>query len=83
MLAFDKLKSELLRCEASLRKALDGEKSLRLLCDKRGDELVYLRYKANRILNYESHLERQLQIKTEDLECQGARLARPSVSVTS
>ncbi|XP_070008100.1 protein CROWDED NUCLEI 4-like [Nicotiana sylvestris] len=33
--AFDKLKSELLRCEARLRKALDVEKSLRLLCDKR------------------------------------------------
>nr|XP_009794299.1 PREDICTED: uncharacterized protein LOC104241072 isoform X2 [Nicotiana sylvestris] len=66
--AFDKLKSELLRREARLRKALDGEKSLRLLCDKRREELVYLRYEANRSLNNESHLEKQLQSKTEDLE---------------
>ncbi|XP_070012998.1 uncharacterized protein [Nicotiana sylvestris] len=33
--AFDKLKSELLHREARLQKALDGEKSLRLHCDKR------------------------------------------------
>ncbi|XP_070007807.1 uncharacterized protein [Nicotiana sylvestris] len=52
--AFDKLKSELLCYEARLRKDLDGEKSLRLLCDKRGKELSHLRY--------------ELQSKTEDLE---------------
>ncbi|XP_075092245.1 uncharacterized protein LOC142172512 [Nicotiana tabacum] len=45
--AFDKLKSELLRREARLRKALNGEKSLRLLCDKRGKELRHLRYEMN------------------------------------
>ncbi|XP_070029433.1 uncharacterized protein [Nicotiana sylvestris] len=50
--AFDKLKFELLRCEARLRKALDREKSLRLLCDERGKELRHLRYES----------------KTEDLE---------------
>ncbi|XP_070025244.1 uncharacterized protein [Nicotiana sylvestris] len=33
--AFDKLKSKLLRCQARLRKALDGKKTLRFLCDKR------------------------------------------------
>ncbi|XP_070012825.1 uncharacterized protein [Nicotiana sylvestris] len=67
-MVFDKLKSELLRCEAQLRKALDGEKYLSLLCDKKEKELRHLRYKANRSLNYESHLEKQLQSKMEDLE---------------
>ncbi|XP_070010696.1 uncharacterized protein [Nicotiana sylvestris] len=42
--AFDKLKSELLHREVRLRKALDEEKSLRLLCDEREIELAYLRY---------------------------------------
>nr|XP_009778368.1 PREDICTED: differentially expressed in FDCP 6 homolog [Nicotiana sylvestris] len=37
--AFDKLKSGLLRGEASLRKALDEERSLRLLCDEKEVEL--------------------------------------------
>ncbi|XP_070015083.1 spindle pole body component 110-like [Nicotiana sylvestris] len=58
---FNKLKSELLRREARLRKALDGEKSLRLLCTKKEDDLVYLRYEANQSLNYESRLKRQAQ----------------------
>lgn len=39
---------------------MNGEKSLRLLCDKRGDELVYMRYEANKSMNYESHLEKQV-----------------------
>ncbi|XP_070017346.1 uncharacterized protein [Nicotiana sylvestris] len=39
-LAFGKLKSELLRRDARLWKALDGEKSLRLLCTKKEDELL-------------------------------------------
>nr|XP_009794291.1 PREDICTED: uncharacterized protein LOC104241072 isoform X1 [Nicotiana sylvestris] len=64
--AFDKLKSELLRREARLRKALDGEKSLRLLCDKRREELVYLRYEANRSLNNESHLEKQVTFASRE-----------------
>ncbi|XP_070017457.1 uncharacterized protein [Nicotiana sylvestris] len=68
VMAFDKLKSELLRSEARLRKALDGEKSLRLLCDKRAKELRHLRYEMNRILNYEGHLKKQLQRKIKDLE---------------
>ncbi|XP_070006280.1 uncharacterized protein [Nicotiana sylvestris] len=58
--AFDKLKSELLRREARLRKALDEEKSLRLLCDKKGKELRHLWYEMNRCLNYEGHLEKQV-----------------------
>ncbi|XP_070005001.1 uncharacterized protein [Nicotiana sylvestris] len=33
------IKSDLLCCEARMRKALDGEKSLRLLCTKKEDEL--------------------------------------------
>ncbi|XP_019259882.1 PREDICTED: uncharacterized protein LOC109237939 [Nicotiana attenuata] len=66
--AFDKLKSKLLRCEARLRKALDGEKSLRLLCDKRARELIHLRYEMNRSQNYKGCLERQFQRKTKDLE---------------
>ncbi|XP_070022197.1 uncharacterized protein [Nicotiana sylvestris] len=45
-----------------------GEKSLRLLCDKRSTELILLRYEMNRSQNYEGHLERQLQRTTEDLE---------------
>lgn len=53
--AFDKLKSELLRREARLRKTLAEEKSLRLLCNER--ELARLRYEASRILNYESYLK--------------------------
>ncbi|XP_070022662.1 uncharacterized protein [Nicotiana sylvestris] len=57
--AFNKLKSELLRCETRLRKAVDGKKSLKLLCDEREDELAHLRYEASRSLNYESYLEEQ------------------------
>ncbi|XP_070004818.1 uncharacterized protein [Nicotiana sylvestris] len=63
---FDKLKSELLCYQARLRKAVDGEKSFRLICDKRWKKLRHLWYEANRSLNYESHLEKQN--KTEDLE---------------
>ncbi|XP_070020791.1 uncharacterized protein [Nicotiana sylvestris] len=37
--AFDRLKSELLRCEAPLREALDREKSLKLLCAEKESEL--------------------------------------------
>ncbi|XP_019264484.1 PREDICTED: uncharacterized protein LOC109242107 [Nicotiana attenuata] len=59
MKAFDKLKFELLRCEAELRKALEDEISLRLLCDKRSRELVFLRYEAGQSRDYESYLERQ------------------------
>ncbi|XP_070010234.1 uncharacterized protein [Nicotiana sylvestris] len=72
--AFDKLKSELLHSEARLRKALDGEKSLWLLCVKRGKELRHLQYVANRSLNYESHLEKQRKIK--DLEHLRAEVCR-------
>ncbi|XP_070025793.1 uncharacterized protein [Nicotiana sylvestris] len=42
--AFNKLKSELLHRETRLRKVVDGEKSLRLLCNEREDELAHLRY---------------------------------------
>ncbi|XP_070010586.1 uncharacterized protein [Nicotiana sylvestris] len=52
--AFIKLKSELLRREAKFSKAVDGDKSLKLLYDKREDELAHLRY--------------ELQKKTEGLE---------------
>lgn len=55
--AFDKLKSELLHHEARLRRALDEERSLRLLCDEKEVELVYLRYEVGRSLNYESYLK--------------------------
>ncbi|XP_070023158.1 uncharacterized protein [Nicotiana sylvestris] len=44
MKAFDKLKSGLLRCEAMLRKALDEERSLRLLCEEKEVELAHLQY---------------------------------------
>ncbi|XP_070005668.1 uncharacterized protein [Nicotiana sylvestris] len=66
---FDKLKSKLLRYETRLWKTLDEEKSLRCFCEKRAKELIHLRYEMNRSLNYEGRLERQLQSKTEDLEC--------------
>ncbi|XP_070010209.1 uncharacterized protein [Nicotiana sylvestris] len=66
--AFDQLKSDLLRRETRLRKAVDGEKSLRLLCNEREDELAHLPYEASQSLNYESYLEEQLQKKTRDLE---------------
>nr|XP_016489588.1 PREDICTED: uncharacterized protein LOC107809461 isoform X3 [Nicotiana tabacum] len=42
--AFDKLKSGLLRCKAKMRKALDEERYLRLLCDEKEVELVHLLY---------------------------------------
>ncbi|XP_070005049.1 uncharacterized protein [Nicotiana sylvestris] len=58
--AFDKLKSELLRCEDKLRKALNGEKSLRLLCDKKTRELIHLRSELNRSHDYEGNLEKQV-----------------------
>ncbi|XP_070014963.1 uncharacterized protein [Nicotiana sylvestris] len=66
--AFNKLKSVLLHREATLRKAVDRKKSLRLLCDEREDELAHLRYEASRSLNYKSYPEEQLHKKTEDLE---------------
>ncbi|XP_070029052.1 uncharacterized protein [Nicotiana sylvestris] len=62
--AFDKLKSELLRCEAKLCKALNGEKSLRLLCDKKTKELIHLRSELNRSHDYEGNLEKQRKIET-------------------
>ncbi|XP_070013885.1 uncharacterized protein [Nicotiana sylvestris] len=65
---FDKLKSEQLRCEAKLRKALNGEKSLRLLCDKKTRELIHLRSKLDRSHDYEGILEKRLQRKTETQE---------------
>ncbi|XP_075076583.1 gamma-tocopherol methyltransferase, chloroplastic-like [Nicotiana tabacum] len=43
LMSFDRLKSELLRCEAPLREALDREKSLKLLCMAKESELVSLR----------------------------------------
>ncbi|XP_070014750.1 spindle pole body component 110-like [Nicotiana sylvestris] len=42
-MAFDKLKSELLRSEALLREALDREQSLKILCVEKQSELVSLR----------------------------------------
>ncbi|XP_070004588.1 uncharacterized protein [Nicotiana sylvestris] len=44
--AFDKLKSELLHWEARLRKACEGEKSLRIIYGERGKELRHLRYEG-------------------------------------
>ncbi|XP_070024951.1 uncharacterized protein [Nicotiana sylvestris] len=41
--AFDKLKSELLHHEARLRKALDREKSLRILCARKESELLEIK----------------------------------------
>ncbi|XP_070003039.1 uncharacterized protein [Nicotiana sylvestris] len=66
-MAFDKLKSELLCYEAKLHKALNGEKSLRLLCDKKTRELIHLRSELDRSRDYEGNLEKQR--KTETLEC--------------
>ncbi|XP_070025019.1 interactor of constitutive active ROPs 5-like [Nicotiana sylvestris] len=66
--AFNKLKSELLHRDTRLREAMNVEKSLRLLFDKREEKLTNLRYEASQSLNYESYLEEQLQKKTEDLE---------------
>ncbi|XP_070010137.1 uncharacterized protein [Nicotiana sylvestris] len=54
-MAFDRLKSELLRYEARLRRTSDREKSLNLLCAKKESELV-------------SILIFQLDSKTEELE---------------
>ncbi|XP_070011204.1 uncharacterized protein [Nicotiana sylvestris] len=65
---FDKLKSELLRYEAKLRNALNGEKSLRLLCDKKTRELTHLRSELDQSRDYKGILKKQLQRKTEMLE---------------
>ncbi|XP_070006100.1 uncharacterized protein [Nicotiana sylvestris] len=65
-MVFDKLKFELLCCEAKLRKALNGEKSLRFLCDKKTRELIHLRSELDRSHDYEGNLEKQR--KTETLE---------------
>ncbi|XP_070002500.1 uncharacterized protein [Nicotiana sylvestris] len=54
--AFDKLKCELLRREAMLPKAKDGENSLRLLCDKREDELAHLRCELHKKAEDQEHL---------------------------
>ncbi|XP_070025613.1 uncharacterized protein [Nicotiana sylvestris] len=67
-MAFNKLKPKLLRCEAKLNKALNGEKSLRLLCDKKTKELIHLRSELNRSHDYEGNLEKQFQRKAETLE---------------
>ncbi|XP_075076788.1 uncharacterized protein LOC107760066 [Nicotiana tabacum] len=66
--AFNKLKSGLLHCEVRLQKALDKERSLRLLCDEKKVELVDLQCEVGRSLNYENHLKEQLQKKTDALE---------------
>ncbi|XP_070029491.1 uncharacterized protein [Nicotiana sylvestris] len=65
-LAFDKLKSELLHCEAKMRKALNGEKSLRLLCDKKIRELTHLRSELDQSRDYEGILEKQMKAKVVD-----------------
>ncbi|XP_070002882.1 uncharacterized protein [Nicotiana sylvestris] len=67
--AFDKLKSELLRCEAKLRKALNGEKSLRLLCDKKTRELTHLRSELDQSRDYEGILEKQGEANQVSSEC--------------
>ncbi|XP_070019900.1 uncharacterized protein [Nicotiana sylvestris] len=61
-------KSGLLSRGARLRKALDEERSLRLLCDEKEVELVRLRYEVSRSLNYKKYLKEQLQKKMEALE---------------
>ncbi|XP_070002533.1 MAR-binding filament-like protein 1-1 [Nicotiana sylvestris] len=59
-MAFNKLKSELLRCGAKLRKALNGEKSLRLVYDKKTRELIHLRSELDQSRDYEGNLEKQV-----------------------
>ncbi|XP_070013248.1 uncharacterized protein [Nicotiana sylvestris] len=61
-----RLYSELLRCESRLRKAVDGVKSLRLLCDEKEYELARLWNETSQSSNYESYLKEQK--KSEDLE---------------
>ncbi|XP_070009917.1 uncharacterized protein [Nicotiana sylvestris] len=46
-----------------LRKSLNEERSLRLLCDEKEVELVHLRCEASRSLNYENYLKEQKQTK--------------------
>ncbi|XP_070007704.1 uncharacterized protein [Nicotiana sylvestris] len=67
-MAFDKLKSELFHCEAKLRKALNGEKSLRLLCDKKTRELIHLRSELLHPSSETNISVSQLQRKIETLE---------------
>ncbi|XP_070002552.1 uncharacterized protein [Nicotiana sylvestris] len=71
--AFDKLKSELLRREAKLQKALDEEKSLRLFCDEREVELAYLRYELQKkaeVLEYLRDEVDRAKCKYDELKAQ-------------
>lgn len=52
--------SELLQREAMLRKVLDEERSLRLLCYEKEVELAHLWYEVSWSLNYVSYLKEQV-----------------------
>ncbi|XP_070029019.1 uncharacterized protein [Nicotiana sylvestris] len=59
LMAFDRLKVELLRCEALLREALDREKSLKLLYVTNKSKLFYLQREVDWSRAWEVLLEKQ------------------------
>ncbi|XP_070024942.1 uncharacterized protein [Nicotiana sylvestris] len=59
-LAFDKLKSELLRSEAPLRETLDREKFLKILCTEKKNKQVSLRREVDRNRSHVIRLEKQI-----------------------
>lgn len=52
------MKTELRHCEAELRRALNEEKTIRLLLDKKEEELKHLRSELTKAREYESELEK-------------------------
>ncbi|XP_019261127.1 PREDICTED: intracellular protein transport protein USO1-like [Nicotiana attenuata] len=57
--AFDKLKTELRHCEVELRRTSNEEKTLRLLLDKKEEEMKHLRLELTKAREYKSELENQ------------------------
>ncbi|XP_070010700.1 protein WEAK CHLOROPLAST MOVEMENT UNDER BLUE LIGHT-like 1 [Nicotiana sylvestris] len=66
--AFDRLKAELLYCEAPLWGARDREKSLRLFCAAKESELISLQCEVDQNRAREALLEKQLKNNTDELE---------------
>nr|XP_009763102.1 PREDICTED: uncharacterized protein LOC104215055 [Nicotiana sylvestris] len=58
-----KFKAELSQCEAELKKSLDEEKAMRLLCSQKEEELKDFRADLAKARKNEAELDKQLQQK--------------------
>nr|XP_016450925.1 PREDICTED: uncharacterized protein LOC107775686 [Nicotiana tabacum] len=58
-----KFKAELSQCEAELKKSLDEEKAMRLLCSQKEEELKDFRADLAKARKNETELDKQLQQK--------------------